>query len=264
MNNRSNNNTKIEKEDVNITTKKEVSVVNESSDQLPSPPNNENQQAKESLQNNIKTFNPKKISPSEIVESNIFLRKCIIGKTNTVVTNPLVNSKFNNSMSYDFNLDSTLKSNAETHKNHSPPEIACNSLRENILNLKKKNDHFSKIVKANLSDSPDISLSKNEKTNSIENDTKSIIAIKKITDMDIILEEKEDKNKHKNPALLSPRDNNMLTIQPKIENMVIDFKKKGKVVESKTNQSKKYSSLTLVATAKVQTITKKLLTLRID
>ncbi len=212
--------------------------VNESCDQLSITPNNDNNSVKENQQNNIKAFYPKKISPSEIVESNIFLRKCIISKTNTINTNPLITNKFNNSMSYDFNLDSTLRSNAETHKNHSPPEIACNSLRENILNLKKKNDHFSKVVKANLSDSPDISISKNEKTNSID-DTRPIVAIKKISDMDIIVEEKEDKKKTKNPNLLSPRDNNLLVIQPKIENVVIDFKKKSKINESKTNQSKK-------------------------
>jgi hypothetical protein len=222
-----------------VINKKTSINVNESCDQLSITPNNDNHSIKENHHNNIKTFYPKKISPSEIVESNIFLRKCIISKTNTINTNPLVSNKFNNSMSYDFNLDSTLRSNAETHKNHSPPEIACNSLRENILNLKKKNDHFSKVVKANLSDSPDISLSKNEKANSMENDCKPILAIKKISDMDIIVEEKEDKKKSKNPSLLSPRDNNLITIQPKIENVVIDFKKKSKFNESKTNQSKK-------------------------
>jgi len=221
-----------------VINKKGSINVNESCDQLSITPNNDNNSVKENQQNNIKAFYPKKISPSEIVESNIFLRKCIISKTNTINTNPLVSNKFNNSMSYDFNLDSTLRSNAETHKNHSPPEIACNSLRENILNLKKKNDHFSKVVKANLSDSPDISISKNEKTNSID-DTRPIVAIKKISDMDIIVEEKEDKKKTKNPNLLSPRDNNLLVIQPKIENVVIDFKKKSKINESKTNQSKK-------------------------
>jgi hypothetical protein len=221
-----------------VINKKGSINVNESCDQLSITPNNDNNSVKENQQNNIKAFYPKKISPSEIVESNIFLRKCIISKTNTINTNPLITNKFNNSMSYDFNLDSTLRSNAETHKNHSPPEIACNSLRENILNLKKKNDHFSKVVKANLSDSPDISISKNEKTNSID-DTRPIVAIKKISDMDIIVEEKEDKKKTKNPNLLSPRDNNLLVIQPKIENVVIDFKKKSKINESKTNQSKK-------------------------
>ena len=155
-------------------------------------------------------------------------------------------------MSYSLNLDSTLKSNNETSKNNSPPEIICHTLRENILSLRKKNDLIHKNIKVNFSDSLDISQSKNEnKLILLEPDGKTIIASKKLTEMDIILEERDENNRlnekknsnHINPnkkIFISKGNNNVIT-QVKIENVLIDFKKKNKLsnTEVKINPLKK-------------------------
>ena len=143
------------------------------------------------------------------------------------------------SISYDLNLDSTLRSNNETHKNNSPPEIISHILRNNILTLDKKCDQLPKNFKSNMKDNVNRSRSKKEKSISLDSDGKQIISIKKVSEMDIILEEKEDKNIikekiesihinfNKENMVCINKVNNNLSSQV-IENVVIDFKKKFK------------------------------------
>jgi len=137
----------------------------------------------------------------------------------------VVNSKFDTSISYEESVNRSL--NDSNHRIHarSPPERVKDMInlkkQQGNKTFKKQNLLKEKNAKNNLLASP----------NKERNDKNQGIVVKKYNEMGIIVEENEQsiKTNGKNPNnnLKASRDesNNQTSVNSKIENVVIDFKK---------------------------------------